>query len=79
MKMKTIITEQQWKWRLAKKIIEQKNGGNDNCKYGIRGFKRNFPVAVDVSVYIVLFFVLSVCWFFENKLQTKIKLKVSVF
>ena len=46
-------------------------------KYSIRELKRHLPSAVDVSVAGVLFFVMLLHWLFENKQQTKMKLKVS--
>ena len=66
------------KMKFSKEWMEQKTGGNDNHKYIIRGFKWHLLGAVAVAVAFVFFFVLSVCWFFENKRWTKIKLKVSV-
>ena len=46
------------KMKVRKKLTEQKNGGNAKRKYGIIGFKRHLPGAVDVSVDGVIFFVL---------------------
>ena len=64
--------------KVGEKWTEQKNGGNTNHKYGIIGFKQHLPSAVAAYFAGVIFFVLLMCWFFENKRQTKMKLKVSV-
>ena len=56
--------------------MEQKNGVNSHRKYAIREFKCHLTSTVDVAVAF-FFFVLLLCLLFENKRQTKIKLKVS--
>ena len=65
------------KLKVSVKLTEQKNWGNDNRKYNIRGFDQYLSYAVDVSVADVLFFVLFLHWLFENKRETIMKLKVS--
>ena len=60
--------------KVSEKWTEQKNGVNDIPEYGKRGLKWNLPGAVAGFI----FFVLLMSWFFENKSQTKMKLKVSV-
>ena len=40
--------------------MEQNNGGNAYRRYGIMGFKRHLPGAVDVAVAGVPFFVILV-------------------
>ena len=46
--------------------MEQNNCGNSHCKYAIRGFDRHSPFDVAIAIAAVLFFVLLLCWFFEN-------------
>ena len=53
------------------------NGRNALHKYDIRGFKRRLPSSVDVAVYTIIFYVLLLTWFFEDKRKTTIKVKFS--
>ena len=63
--------------------MKQKNVENAQCKYTIRGFKLHFPSGFDVAVAVAaafdagLFFVLLLYLWFENKFQTKMKVKAS--
>ena len=66
------------KMKVIKEWTEQKNVGDNNHKYAIRGFKQHLLGDVSVACSGVFFFVLLLRWFFENKCQTKMKLKVSV-
>ena len=50
---------------------------NADRKYAIRGFNLHLPYAVYNHVSSVLFFVLFVWWLFENRRDTKIKMKES--
>ena len=63
------------KLKVSIQLTEQNNCGNTHRKYIIRGFNGHLPYAVGVAG--VLFFVLLMRWLFENKRETKIKLKVS--
>ena len=62
--------------KFREKWTEQNNGGNANCKYSIKGFKRHLTGAVPVAG--VIYFVLLLRWFFFNKCWTKMKLKVGL-
>ena len=64
------------KLKVSVKLTEQSNCKNSHSKYAIKGFDRHSPYDVDVAA--VLFFVLLLHWFFENKRDTNIKLKVSI-
>ena len=64
------------KMKVSGELREQKNVRKAHRKYSIRGFERNLPSAVDVADAAVVFFVLFLCWLFENKRQTTIKPEV---
>ena len=64
-------TKMKLKFSVSK--TEQKNCGNAHSKYNIPGFNRH--LTYDVAV--VLFFLRLLRWFFENKCNTKMKLKIS--
>ena len=64
------------KLKVSVKSMEQKNCGNAHHKYATMGFDGHLIYYVAVTVAGVLFFVLFLCRLFENKCDTKMKLKV---
>ena len=62
------------KLKVSGEQTEQKNSGNDHHKYSIRGFTSHLPSTVAVAS--VILFLLLLRWLFQNKRQTKMKLKV---
>ena len=65
------------KLKVRFKKWEQKNWVNAHQKYAIIGFDRHLPYDVAVDVAAVLFFVMLLCWLFENQRDMKMKLNIS--
>ena len=65
------------KLKVSGEWTEQNNSGNAHRKYAIREFKCHLHCAADVDFSYIIFFVLLIRWLFENKLLTKMKVKIS--